>query len=105
MRRKSVHGFQTGDQVYAQVSKGRHKGFYKGRVAIRANGYFNIQTQEEVIQGISHKYCRVIWRADGYHYSQTPKIVEKRKESEKKEHASHAALSLLDLKVKVSRAF
>jgi 5-methylcytosine-specific restriction endonuclease McrA len=102
MRKKSVQGFQTGDLVHAEVSQGRHKGTYRGRVAIRASGSFNIQTQDRLIQGISHRHCRLIWRADGYSYSQ--KIALQRKECQK-EHASRATLSLLDLKVEVSRTF
>jgi hypothetical protein len=100
MRKKSVQGFQTGDLVHAEVPQGRHKGTYRGRVAIRASGSFNIQTQDRLIQGISHRYCRLIWRADGYSYSQ--KIALQRKECQK-EHASRVTLSLRDLKVEVSR--
>ena len=34
-----------------------------------ASGNFNIQTSDGVVQGISHRYCTVIQRADGYGYS------------------------------------
>jgi len=70
LKQKKVDGFQTGDQVIAQVLSGKKKGRYIGRVAIRASGYFNIQTVSGVIQGISSKYCRLMQRADGYHYLQ-----------------------------------
>ena len=70
MRSKSVHGFQTGDRVQAQVTKGTKIGCYTGRVAVRASGSFNIQTSSGLVQGISHRYCKVIQRADGYGYSQ-----------------------------------
>ena len=69
MRRKRVHGFQTGDHVRAQVPTGKKVGLHVGRVAIRATGSFNIQTPQGVLQGISHRYCQVLQRADGYGYS------------------------------------
>jgi 5-methylcytosine-specific restriction endonuclease McrA len=68
-RKKRIHGFQTGDMVKASVAKGKKIGEYTGRVAVRATGSFNMQTQQGVVQGISHKHCRVIQRADGYGYS------------------------------------
>lgn len=65
-RGKRIQGFQTGDMVSADVPKGKRKGFYVGRVQVRANGNFNIQG---VVTDISHKHCKVIQRADGYGYS------------------------------------
>ena len=69
-RQKRIKGFQTGDTVKAVVPKGKKTGTYTGRVAVRATGSFNIQTEGCVIQGISHRYCKLIQRADGYGYSQ-----------------------------------
>ena len=69
-RQKRHFGFQTRDQVIAIVTKGKKVGTYTGRVAVRKTGSFNIQTSNGVIQGISHKYCSVIQRADGYSYTQ-----------------------------------
>lgn len=66
MRTKCVKGFVTGDLVRAEVPKGKKAGSYLGRVAIRATGSFNIQTGTEVVQGISHKHCRQVQRADGW---------------------------------------
>jgi 5-methylcytosine-specific restriction endonuclease McrA len=68
MREKSVHGFQTGDMVRAVVPTGKKQGIHVGRVAIRATGFFNIQTAAGPVQGISHRYCRIIQRSDGYNY-------------------------------------
>jgi len=70
LRQKKVNGFRTGDQVAAQVLSGKKTGCYRGRVAIRASGNFNIQTADGVVQGINSKYCRLLQKADGYHYSQ-----------------------------------
>lgn len=70
MRQKSVNGFRTGDRVKAVVPKGKNAGTYVGRVAVRASGSFNIQTGGGVVQGISHKHCRLIQRGDGYGYNQ-----------------------------------
>ena len=61
-------GFQTGDLVTANVTKGKKAGRYVGRVAVRSSGNFNIKTANGTTQGISYKYCRAIHRADGYTY-------------------------------------
>jgi 5-methylcytosine-specific restriction endonuclease McrA len=68
MREKYVHGFKTGDRVRADVTKGKKIGQYVGRVAVRASGDFNIRTPAGAIQGISHRYCTLLQRADGYAY-------------------------------------
>ncbi|NEQ07142.1 MAG: HNH endonuclease [Moorea sp. SIO4E2] len=68
-RLKFVKGFQTGDIVNAIVTKGKKIGTYTGRVAIRKSGSFNISTKNGLIQGISHKYCTIVHRKDGYSYS------------------------------------
>ncbi|MDJ0744944.1 MAG: RNA-guided endonuclease IscB [Xenococcaceae cyanobacterium MO_167.B27] len=65
---KDVKGFQTGDIVKAVVTKGKKKGSYFGRVAIRSTGSFNIKTVTETVQGISHKDCQIIHKKDGYTY-------------------------------------
>ena len=69
MRTKSVKGFRTGDLVRASVTRGKKIGEYIGRVAVRATGSFNIQNIDTVVQGISHKYCRIVQRGDGYGYA------------------------------------
>ena len=65
---KKVHGFQTGDLVKAIVTKGKKKGVYIGRVAVRSSGYFNIKTSNSTIQGIHYKYCKILQHIDGYTY-------------------------------------
>ena len=70
LRHKRVNGFQTGDLVIASVPTGKKEGRHVGRVAIRASGYFNIQTTGSVVQGINSKHCSLVQRADGYHYPQ-----------------------------------
>lgn len=104
-REKRIKGFQTGDMVSADVTKGKKIGFYVGRVAVRTTGSFNIQTMQGVVQGISHRYCKVIQRADGYGYSQ----VATRKEmcdsgSHKAGNATRSALYLPGMNAEVSRA-
>jgi 5-methylcytosine-specific restriction endonuclease McrA len=93
-RQKRIKGFQTGDMVKAEVTKGKKTGSYLGRVAVRASGSFNIQTEQAVIQGISHRYCKVIQRGDGYGYLQL---------NQKSDRALHGSLSLSGLKAGVSR--
>ena len=67
-RQKQFFGFQTGDIVVADVPKGKKAGRYFGRVACRTSGSFNVKTVERTVQGISHKYCRIVHRSDGYLY-------------------------------------
>lgn len=69
-RRKQFEGFQTGDIVVAEVTKGKKVGKYRGRVAIRHTGSFNIQDiyTNSTVQGISYKYCRIIQKGDGWNY-------------------------------------
>lgn len=76
MRTKRVQGFGTGDLVRAKVPAGKKIGSYQGRVAVRASGSFNIQTGTEVVQGISHKHCRLAQRADGYGYFQLQSLTK-----------------------------
>jgi hypothetical protein len=67
-RRKRQFGFQTGDLVRAEVPAGKNAGVDVGRVAVRASGRFNIQTPSGIVQGVSHRCCRLVQRADGYGY-------------------------------------
>ena len=67
---RRVFGFKTGDMVNAQVPAGKHAGSYRGRVAIRKSGSFNIQADGSIVQGVSYRHCRLIFRSDGYSYSQ-----------------------------------
>jgi 5-methylcytosine-specific restriction endonuclease McrA len=63
---RTVKGFRTGDIIKAIVKCGKKIGRYVGRVAVRSSGSFNVTTAAGTIQGISHRYCLVIHRADGY---------------------------------------
>ena len=99
-RTKRIQGFQTGDMVRAEVLTGKKAGTYVGRVAVRATGNFNIQRVGDVVQGIAHRYCQLIQRSDGYGYTRiasTEGVV-------RKGTAALSALSLPDLKDRVSRA-
>ena len=97
-REKRIEGFQTGDMVNASVPVGKKAGIHSGRVAVRASGSFNIQTAAGVIQGISHKYCNVIQRADGYGYSTVAKM-ESEQVRHKAGNASRSALYLPGMNV------
>jgi 5-methylcytosine-specific restriction endonuclease McrA len=66
---RRVHNFQTGDMVKAIVTSGKKIGTYRGRVAIRASGKFNIKTKDETVQGIHYTACTPQHRSDGYAYS------------------------------------
>jgi 5-methylcytosine-specific restriction endonuclease McrA len=70
-RQKSFFGFQTGDIVKAIVPRGKFKGIWFGAVACRKRGSFDIKNKEgiRVAEGVNHKYCKVLSRADGYEYA------------------------------------
>ncbi|CAM3514159.1 HNH nuclease domain-containing protein [Polaromonas hydrogenivorans] len=102
-RSKSIQGFQTGDMVKAQVTQGKKTGSYTGRVAVRASGSFNIQTRHGLVQGVSHRYCTVVQRGDGYGYQLVAKT-DATGTPPKQGDASHPALYLPGLKAVVSRA-
>ena len=104
MCQKQVYGFRTGDQVRVVVPAGKKAGTHVGRVAIRATGSFNIQTPHGVVQGISHIYCRLVQRSDGYGYLFQPKDSFDTGVAGAG-RASRAALSLPGLKAEVSRTF
>ncbi len=62
---RRVQGFQTGDVVKAIVPSGKRAGTHIGRVAVRATGNFRIGK----VDGIAHRHCRLLHRADGYEYA------------------------------------
>ncbi len=66
---KKQFGYQTGDMVKAYVPSGKKQGTYRGKVAVRSNGYFNITTPSSIVQGIKHSHCKIIHKSDGYTYS------------------------------------
>jgi 5-methylcytosine-specific restriction endonuclease McrA len=101
-RRKSAFGFQTGDMVRAIVTTGKKAGTYLGRVAIRASGSFNLQTGSGLVQGVHHRFCTLIQRADGYGYSWAKIALDKGDAGTGSAHAD--ALSLPGLNPRVSRA-
>ena len=68
----------------------------------RASGGFNLQTATGLIQGISHRFCSMIQRADGYGYSTTKIALNKGEVGTGAAHA--AALSLPGRNAGVSRA-
>lgn len=59
----------TGDMVLASVPTGKKQGVYVGRVTVRSSGSFNVQTKSGVVQGVSHKHCRILQRSDGYNFT------------------------------------
>lgn len=90
MRNKSVRGFRTGDIVIATVPSGKKAGVHVGRVAVRRTGSFNIQTSAGVVQSVSHKYCKVSMRGDGYAYAHMGLEVNAEQRKENPREAGHA---------------
>ena len=109
LRTKRVHGFGTGDLVRAEVPAGVKAGTHTGRVAIRASGSFNIQSYQDgksvVVQGISHRHCRIIQRADGYGYFFNRANNTGREQARPQaRNAARSALCLPGMNAEVSRA-
>jgi len=69
-RKKIRFGFQTGDLVAADIPKGKYKGRWQGRVAVRKTGFFDIKDSagKRICQGIPAKHCRLLQRANGWQY-------------------------------------
>jgi 5-methylcytosine-specific restriction endonuclease McrA len=67
-RRKRYFGYQTGDLVRAVVPQGVRRGTHVGRVAVKASGYFTIQTKTGKVPDVAHRYCQAQHRTDGYGY-------------------------------------
>jgi 5-methylcytosine-specific restriction endonuclease McrA len=66
-RQKIVKGFQTGDLVKATIPRGKFKGAHQGRLAVRARGYFVIQSSVGNVE-TNWKHCKRLMRNDGYTY-------------------------------------
>ena len=104
-RQKSHFGFQTGDMVCAKVPTGKKAGLHVGRVAVRSSGSFNIQTSDGLVQGVSHRHCKVLQRGDGYGYGYS--LVAKTDATgtpQKHRNAAHSTRCLPGLQAEVSRA-
>ncbi|WP_292488065.1 RNA-guided endonuclease IscB [Methanohalobium sp.] len=68
-RIKYIFSFQSGDIIKAVVPKGKYKGIWKGAVACRSSGSFDIKNgAKRIAQGINHKYLELVQRFDGYTY-------------------------------------
>ncbi len=62
---RRAQNFKTGDVVKAIVPSGKKQGTHVGRVAVRSRGSFRVGD----VDGISHRYCRKLFCADGYDYN------------------------------------
>ncbi len=70
MRQKMVAGFATGDRVHANVPLPyAARGTHVGRVSVRKNAFFAIETEKGKVDSVPARFCRLIQRADGYHYA------------------------------------
>lgn len=68
IKTKGVFGFQTGDLVRAVVTRGKNQGTYFGAVVIAASERFELYTFSGERLVVSHRYCKLIQRSDGYRY-------------------------------------
>ncbi|MFD0359279.1 RNA-guided endonuclease IscB [Streptomyces sp. NPDC127110] len=72
-RSKTHHGYATGDLVRAVVPQGKRAGTWVGRIAVRTSGQHRITTLTSRFD-VSHRYLRLLQRADGYTYGFAPEI-------------------------------
>jgi 5-methylcytosine-specific restriction endonuclease McrA len=73
-RQTRHYGFATGDLVCARVPVGlKTAGRHVGRVLVRASGRFDVATGTGTgrVPGVSHRYCQLVARRDGYAYTCT----------------------------------
>ncbi len=72
-RQKNYFNFQTNDLVKADIPRGKYQGTHTGRIAVRASGYFDLKNLagNRICQSISHKYFRLLQKADGWQYGKT----------------------------------
>jgi hypothetical protein len=70
-RKKGIFGFVTGDIVEANVTDGKQKGVFMGRIAVKSSGYFVIvdSLTGKKVDGVKHVYMRKIQRNSGWEYS------------------------------------
>ncbi len=107
MRERQVQGFQTGDLAIVTVTKGKKMGIHQGRVAVRASGNFNIQTAQGTVQGITHRFCKIVQRNGGYGYQLFNPVAntDEAGAPPKIRNSANSALYLPGLRAEVSRAF
>lgn len=67
-RKKTHFGFQTGDIVTVTITKGKYKGYWTGRVLVRANGNFDIKTLTVQRISVSYKNFVLLQRNSGWQY-------------------------------------
>lgn len=81
-RIKRKHGLATGDLVEASPRRGKNKGkrFVVRITAAMADGAMEYNLNGGSETTVSHKYCRLLQRADGYAYSDMPPDKESRED-------------------------
>ena len=67
-RSKSVHGFRTGDVALAEVASGKYAGVWRGTVAVRSSGSFDLKDAagRRVAQGIPWRCFQLLRHNDGW---------------------------------------
>lgn len=70
INKKSYFGFRTGDLVEVGVPRGKFVGNWRGFVAVRKSGYFDVRdfAGGVLCQSASHKYFKIIQRNSGWRY-------------------------------------
>jgi len=74
-RNKQFFGFSTGDIVRAVVPKGKYKGRWTGRMAVRESGWFALSTGKNTPDGKKERVnvkwdtCTILERNNGYQYN------------------------------------
>ena len=66
--KKCFQGFQTGDTCRAIIPKGKFKGKFIGRIAIRFRPCFRISVKDKKPFDVHPKYLHTVHQADGYEY-------------------------------------
>lgn len=68
MRKKAYFGFQTGDIAAVTITRGKYKGYWTGRVLVRAKGNFDLKIGTGKRISASYKNFQLLQRNSGWQY-------------------------------------
>ncbi len=72
-RKKQYFGFQTGDLVQVDLVAGKYQGRWRGRIAVRASGSFDLKDElGHRLCPCSYRHCRLLQRGSGWDYAVRP---------------------------------